>query len=157
MGVAGAGKTTVGTRLAAALGCEYLEGDSLHPRSNVDKMRVGVALTDADRAPWLAAIRERIVEAVRAGRTLVVGCSALKESYRAVLGEGVPITWIHLRGTRDLIRQRLEKRMGHFMEADMLDGQLGTLEEPGDAIPVDVSQPVDEIVAQILRRLEQAP
>ncbi len=157
MGVAGSGKTTVGTQLAAALGCEYLEGDSLHPCSNVEKMRAGAALSDADRAPWLAAIRDRIVLAFHAGRSLVVGCSALKKSYRAALGDGVPITWVHLKGPSELIRARLHRRTSHFLKAGMLDGQISTLEEPDDAVLADISQPVETIVEQVLGELRRTP
>lgn len=150
MGVAGSGKTTIGTMLADALGCRYLEADSLHPTKNVEAMMGGVALTDADRAPWLAAIRARLVEAFDRGETLVAGCSALKESYRTTLSEGLPITWVHLRGSAELIRSRLRERTGHFFPASMLDAQIAALEEPHDAIVVDVALPPRAIVEHVL-------
>ena len=153
MGVAGSGKTTVGTMLADAMHCAFLEGDSLHPAANVEEMSHGIPLTDADRAPWLAAIHARLLEAVTSGRSLVVGCSALKQSYRTVLANGIPITWVYLKGSAALIRSRLQHRTGHYMKADMLASQFEALEEPSDALVVDVSQTPSAIVEQILAEL----
>ena len=99
IGVAGSGKTTVGTMLADAMKCPFLEGDSLHSKENIDKMSHGIPLTDADRAPWLAAIHARILDCFERGQDLVVGCSALKQRYRPVLAKGVPITWVYLKGS----------------------------------------------------------
>jgi gluconokinase len=156
MGVAGSGKTTVGTLLADAVRCPFLEGDSLHSQANIEKMRQGIPLTDADRAPWLSAIHTRILDAFRRGESLVVGCSALKQSYRAVLAEGVPITWVYLKGSAELIQSRLKHRTSHFMKADMLTSQFDALEEPSDALVADVSQPPRAIVEQILAALGAA-
>jgi len=155
MGVAGSGKTTIGTKLAQALGASYLEGDDLHSPANVEKMSQGIPLTDADRAPWLAAIHTRMQDAVARGQGLVVACSALKRSYRAALARGLPVTWIYLRGSVDLIRSRLQHRSSHFMKATMLPSQFGALEEPepSDAIVIDISQPPDAIVEHILSAL----
>ena len=150
MGVAGSGKTTVGTMLAEAMDCPFLDGDSLHPAANVEKMTRGIPLTDADRAPWLAAIHARLLEAFRSGRSLVVGCSALRQSYRAALGEGIAITWVYLKGSEALIRSRLRHRDGHYMKADMLASQFEALEEPSDAIVLDISNPPRELVEQVL-------
>jgi gluconokinase len=157
MGVAGAGKTTIGTLLAERLGCNYLEGDALHPPANIEAMRRGISLSDADRAPWLAAIHARLVVAWEDGRSLVVGCSALKASYRAQLSHGLPITWVYLEGSAELIRSRLRERTGHFFEAELLDSQLATLEEPHGAIAVDVSLPPATIVEQIMVQIGGAP
>src|SRR5437764_10199215 len=110
MGVAGSGKTTIGNMLADAILCPYLEGDSLHPAANVEKMSHGIPLTDADRAPWLEAIHARLVDAFGRGETLVVSCSALKQSYRTVLAEGIQIIWVYLKGAAALIRSRLQHR-----------------------------------------------
>ena len=153
MGVAGSGKTTVGTLLAEALGCPFLDGDSLHPVENITAMREGVPLTDISRGPWLATIRARLVDAAEHGRCLVVACSALKESYRHFLEEGVPITWVYLKGHEDLIRTRLEQRTGHFMAPQMLASQLDVLEEPAGAIVVDVTLPPPDVVDRILSEL----
>lgn len=153
MGVSGSGKTTVGTRLAGALGCAFLEGDSLHPPANVEKMRQGIPLTDADRLPWLAAIHERMRDAHDRGESLVVACSALKQSYRAVLADGLSLTWVYLTGTDDIIQSRLQLRTGHFATAELLPSQLEALEEPSDAIVADVSRTPDAIVDEVLLAL----
>ena len=150
MGVAGSGKTTVGTMLAEAMTCQFLEGDSLHSRENVEKMSQGIPLTDADRAPWLAAIHSRILEVFERGQDLVVACSALKQQYRALLAKDVPVTWVYLKGSPALIRARLEHRPSHFMKADMLASQFDAFEEPSDALVVDVSMPPSAIVEHIL-------
>lgn len=153
MGVAGSGKTTVGTMLADAMHCAFLEGDSLHSAANVEKMSRGIPLTDADRAPWLGAIHARLLDAFTRGECLVVGCSALKQSYRTLLADGIPITWIYLKGSAALIRSRLQHRTEHYMKANMLASQFEALEEPSDALVVDVSQPPAAIVEQILAAL----
>jgi gluconokinase len=150
MGVAGSGKTTVGTKLAAVLHCAFLEGDGLHSQANVEKMSHGIPLTDADRAPWLTAIHKRMCDAFTAGESLVVACSALKRAYRAKLAEGLPVTCVYLKGSADLIRSRLKHRAHHFMKANMLASQFDDLEEPSDAIVVDIAQPPDAIVERIL-------
>jgi gluconokinase len=155
MGVSGSGKTTVGAMLAAAMECPFLEGDSLHSKENVDKMSDGIPLTDADRAPWLAAIHARILEVFRRGLDLVVACSALKRQYRSVLAKDVPITWVYLKGSPALIRARLEHRPGHFMKADMLASQFEALEEPDDALVVDASLPPSAVVERILAQLRR--
>lgn len=154
MGVAGSGKTTIGTMLADSLGCAWLEGDALHSTASIEAMTRGIALTDADRAPWLSAIHDRMVDAFERNRSLVVGCSALRESYRAILSAGLPVTWVYLKGSAELIRSRLLERTGHFMAAGMLDSQFDTLEEPHDAIVVDISLPPTVIVEHILARLD---
>ena len=150
MGVAGSGKTTIGKMLADAIPCPFLEGDSLHARANVEKMSDGIPLTDADRAPWLAAIHARMVDVYNRGHSLVVGCSALKQSYRTVLADGLPLRWVYLKGAPDLIRSRLLHRASHFMKVDMLASQFEALEEPSDALVVDVSESPEAIVERIL-------
>lgn len=153
MGVAGSGKTTIGEMLAASTGCSFLEGDALHSTANIQKMSHGIPLTDADRAPWLAAIHARMLNAYQRGQCLIVGCSALKQSYREVLDEGLSAVWVYLKGEAPLLRARLEHRPGHFMKADMLARQFEALEEPANALVVDVSQPPAGIVAHILAHL----
>ncbi len=153
MGVSGSGKTTVGTMLAAALQCCFLEGDSLHPAANVEKMSHGIPLTDADRAPWLAAIRSHILAAVEHGQCLVVACSALKQQYRDFLSQGTDLTWVYLKGSQELIAERMRERHHHYMKAGMLRSQFADLEEPADALVADISDPPEVILRQLLVKL----
>ena len=153
IGVAGSGKTTVGTMLAGAMKCPFLEGDSLHPQGNIDKMSHGIPLTDSDRGPWLSAIHARMLDYFERGQDLVVGCSALKQEYRRVLAKGIPITWVYLKGSPALIRSRLRHRSTDFMKVDLLASQFDALEEPDDALVVDVSAPPSIIVEHILSQL----
>jgi 6-phosphogluconolactonase len=153
IGVAGSGKSTIGSRLASALGCQFLEGDTLHPPANIEKMSRGIPLDDDDRSPWLSEIHARIVEAYRRGSHLVVACSALKQKYRDTLERGVAITWVYLKGSKDLLQARLQQRTSHFMKAEMLDGQVAALEEPSNVIVIDITAPPDDIVTRIRWRL----
>ncbi len=153
MGVSGAGKTTVGRALAAALGWPFVEGDDYHPASNVDKMRHGIPLTDADRAPWLARLREVIEEVIARGGHTVIACSALRESYRRALqprdAPAGTVRFVLLDVPEAVLRSRLEHRVGHYMPASLLGSQLATLERPADALCVDGTLPPDEIVRRI--------
>jgi len=157
MGVSGAGKTVVGTRLADALGVPFLEGDDLHPADNVRRMAQGIPLTDDDRRGWLAAIAERIAQARQTGTGLVVSCSALKRAYRDVLrGADPDLKFAHLAGDPALIARRMSGRVGHFMPAALLESQLATLEAPAPeerAWTFDLADPPASIVAQIVARL----
>ena len=159
MGVSGSGKTTVGELLAARLGCGFLEGDALHPAANIAKMAAGHPLDDADRAPWLAAIHARLAAAAAAGQSLVVACSALKQSYRDTLAsDGLKLIWVYLKGTRALLYARLAARHGHLFKAAMLDSQLADLEEPTGPsdITVGVADPAETLLAEILTGLKSA-
>lgn len=150
MGVSGSGKTTVGQRLAVKLGAKFLDADDFHPAANVEKMRNGIALTDADRAPWLASLAETLKETP----SFVLACSALKAGYREVLQDAVPdmrVVWLD--GTAELIRQRLGARAGHFMSPTLLESQFATLEIPDDAIRLDIDAPVETLVARIYQQL----
>ena len=153
MGVAGAGKTTVGRALAAALGRAFHDADDFHPPANVERMRAGVPLTDADRAPWLAALRDLVARSIAEGTRAVLACSALREAYRAaLLPAGAPagaLRFVHLDASPALIERRLRGRRGHFMPSTLAASQFATLEEPRDAIRVDAARPVDEIVGQL--------
>jgi gluconokinase len=154
MGVSGTGKTAVGTRLARALGGEFVEGDDYHPPANVEKMRSGVPLDDADRQPWLETLSREIGRWLDAGKTVVLACSALKQRYRDILKAGrAGVRFAHLEGDKDLIRARLAQRRGHYMPASLLDSQFAALEEPADAITVSVEGTPDEIVAEIVKQL----
>jgi gluconokinase len=156
MGVAGTGKSTLGRMLAAKLRSEFLDGDSLHPPANIQKMTSGIPLTDADRAPWLAAIHARIVESFERGRNLIVACSALKQRYRETLAEGVLITWVYLKGSEEVIRARLLQRQHHFFKAQMLARQFADLEEPANAIVVDIAAEPRVAIDQIVTALSPA-
>ncbi|TRY20293.1 gluconokinase [Tessaracoccus rhinocerotis] len=129
MGVSGSGKTTVGELIANDLGGDFVDGDALHPAANIAKMSRGIPLDDDDRGPWLQEVGARLELARAEGRTLVLGCSALKRSYRDVIRAGAPETvFVHLHGSRDLLWERMQVRPGHFMPASLLDSQLATLE-----------------------------
>jgi gluconokinase len=161
MGVAGAGKTAVGERLAGRLGWEFIEGDGLHPPENVAKMQSGHPLTDADRAPWLAAIAHAIDGLLARGACGIVTCSALKREYRRrIIGKRAGLRLVFLDGPRELITRRLGARRGHFMPASLLDSQLAILEPPGpdeNPIIVAIDRPIDEIVDELAAVLRPAP
>jgi gluconokinase len=150
MGVAGSGKTTLGQMLATQLGWEFADADEFHPAANIAKMSAGNALDDTDRAPWLAAIRSWIDRHLANGTNGIVTCSALKERYRKLLGTSRPgVRLVYLHGPRAILAARLAGRTGHFMKAKMLEGQLAEMEEPVDALSVDVSPAPEAIVATI--------
>lgn len=152
MGVAGVGKTTVGRALALRLGWAFYDADDFHPKENIEKMNKGVPLTDADRAPWLAALAGLISGL---DKPAVIACSALRKSYRDTLaGSGRDVRFVYLRGERDLIRRRLEGRKGHFAGPGLLDSQLEALEEPDDALRVDIGPEPESIADEIIRKLE---
>lgn len=149
MGVTGAGKSTVGERLAAELGWAFHEGDDYHPPENKRKMSAGMPLTDADRWPWLRALRAVIEEALARGAGAVVTCSALRAAYRDVLAGGLDgVRFVLLHGPQELIAERLEDRRGHFMNPALLDSQFATLELPDDALTVDIARsPAEQVRA----------
>jgi gluconokinase len=155
MGVSGSGKTTVGKALAAKLGWASVEGDDYHPPSNVEKLRAGTPLTDEDRRPWLAALRERVDRAIAAGEDMVLACSALKHSYQDYLERDDParIHYFYLHGSEELIRDRLAGRKGHFMNPGLLHSQFETLEPPTDAVRVEVVGSPEEVADEVRRKL----
>jgi carbohydrate kinase (thermoresistant glucokinase family) len=159
MGVSGSGKTTVAVLLSAALGCQFQEGDDLHPPENVEKMHAGTPLTDADRLPWLRKIAEEIDGWRARGESGVLTCSALKRSYRdIIIGDRAGVTLIYLKGSHDLIHRRMAARRAHFMPVAMLDSQFATLQEPRPdehPITVDVGGSPIEIVTEIVHQLEE--
>lgn len=154
MGVTGSGKTTVGQRLAEALGWRFHDADDFHPAANKAKMHAGTPLTDQDRWPWLQALRGVIEQALADQAGAVVTCSALKRAYRDVLAGGLSnVHYVHLTGDPDVLAARLASRRGHFMNPALLDSQIATLEAPADAIDVDVALTPDQQVAEIRRAL----
>lgn len=161
MGVSSTGKSLVGGRLAESLGAQFVEGDELHPQSNIDKMAEGTPLTDEDRWPWLEAIAERTQEVAAGGDSTVVTCSALKRAYRDVLRSATDdIFFVHLHGTFNLLAQRMREREGHFMPPALLQSQFETLEpleEDEQGALVDVSPPPDVVVASALAALAGDP
>lgn len=151
IGVSGSGKSSVGRALAAQLGWSFYDADDFHPSENLIKMKSGVPLNDLDRAPWLASLHELISFSLRTGQPGVLACSALKESYRQRLLEGSnSVQVIYLKGDYSLIWSRMSARSDHFMKPQMLQSQFETLEEPANALVMDVSLPVDVIVRKIL-------
>jgi gluconokinase len=153
MGVSGSGKTTVGSLLASDLGWCFADADDYHSAENVEKMRMGIPLTDADRGPWLERLRARIVEWLKSGSNGVLACSALRQVYRDRLRVNKRVHFVFLRGARNLLSTRLLQRHDHYMKQSMLDSQLTTLEEPVDAVTVDAGLAPEKIVQQIRESL----
>ncbi|MEP7207659.1 MAG: gluconokinase [Casimicrobiaceae bacterium] len=156
MGVSGSGKTTVGRVVASKLGWRFLEGDSFHPAANVAKMAAGTPLTDADRWPWLDAIRAELEITTGRGEHVVLACSALKEAYRQRLAPTGNVRFVYLKGDQETIAARLAQRKGHYMPPSLLASQFATLEEPQDALVVDVKLPLDAQVATVCHVLDAA-
>ena len=159
MGVAGSGKTTIAKLLAKALDCPFLEGDSLHSPANIEKIRHGVPLDDADRLPWLKAIAAAIDAWQKQGQCGVVTCSALKRRYRDILIENRKgIRLVYLRGSHALIGARIAARQGHFAPAALLESQFAALEEPASGenpLTVDVADEPGKITQRILAALKK--
>lgn len=156
MGVSGCGKSTIGEMLAARLGCGFADADGFHSAANKAKMHQGIALTDEDRWPWLRAIRAAVEEKRAAGLTHVFACSALKQVYRDILRDGdSDIIFLYLKGSFEVLRERLKTRKGHFFDPALLQSQLDTLEEPAadEAIVADILLSPEAIVAQIMAHL----
>lgn len=159
MGVSGCGKSLIGASLARQLGAVFEDADDFHPPSNKAKMSRGIPLTDEDRWPWYRILRDRILEMRNTGNSYVLACSALKESHRERLrgGDGAEdFRFVHLKGSRRLIGERIAARKDHFMPPALLDSQFAALEEPRDALVVDVAGDPGEMVAQIIRALKSA-
>jgi gluconokinase len=149
MGVSGAGKTTVGQLLAAELGWDFADADDYHSTINIEKMREGIPLTDADRAPWLETLREMLAGAIKAGKSIVLACSALKRSYRDFLRVQPDARFVYLKVPPPVLQERLHARRGHYMTEQMLASQLATLEEPESALVIDATPSPAEVVKNI--------
>ncbi len=153
MGVSGSGKTTIGEMLSTQLNWPFVDGDNLHSAANVAKMAAGIPLTDDDRAPWLQSIHD-VMEGWRMQhKSGIIASSALKEKYRQILLTSPDIKLVYLRGSCDLIYSRMKHRPGHYMKPEMLQSQFAALEEPTDAIVVDIAAPAEEIVASVRQKL----
>jgi gluconokinase len=153
MGTTGAGKTTVGKLIAHRLRWTFLDADDFHPPANIEKMKHGIPLTDADRAPWLANINSRLLQLSEEGRNAVLACSALKQTYRDTLSAGLDFRTVYLRGTYEEMRKHILARRGHFAGESILAGQFADLEEPTDALTLDVAGTPDEIAKQAIEKL----
>ncbi|MTJ54161.1 gluconokinase [Anabaena sp. UHCC 0253] len=153
MGVSGSGKTTIGKHLAASLNWEFHDGDSFHLPTNIEKMRRGIPLNDADRMPWLQYLHAHIQVWLQENKNVVLACSALKASYRQILLCDSRCVLVYVQGSFDVIQERLRKRQNHFMSEKLLKSQFNDLEEPDNAIYVDISQPIGVIVDQIRQTL----
>lgn len=156
MGTTGSGKSTVGEMLAQRLGWVFLEADNFHSAANKEKMHLGIPLSDADRAPWLEAIHSELLRQKELGHNVVLACSALKQEYRDELRAKLEMQVVYLKGSEAVLRSHIEGRHGHFAGESLLPSQLATLEEPTDALVVDVSRTPEEIVDEVCARLHLA-
>ncbi len=153
MGVAGVGKTTVGNLLASQLGWKFADADAYHSPENIKKMASGTPLTDADREPWLRALRHAIQSWIATHQNVVLACSALKESYREYLAVDSAVRFVYLSGSFPLIEERIRQRAGHYMRGELLESQFETLQEPVGIPKVDVSASPTDIVREIRSKL----
>lgn len=154
MGVSGCGKTSVGKSLAEYLGWDFYDADDFHPPENVSKMANGIPLDDSDRAPWLASLNDLISSSLKTNRPGVLACSALKESYRQqLMGGNDDVQLVYLKGSYDLIWSRMIARKDHYMKPHMLQSQFDALEEPSNAITVDISPSMAEILQVVIKQM----
>jgi gluconokinase len=155
MGVSGCGKTSVGKALASNLAWGFYDADDFHPPANISKMAKGIPLNDIDRAPWLAMLHDLISSNLKHNEPGVLACSGLKERYRKQLMDGNDgVQLIYLKGSYDLIWSRMAVRKEHYMQPEMLQSQFDTLEEPVNALTIDISSPVDEILSKVLEQMK---
>lgn len=160
MGVSGSGKSVVARRMAAALDIPYIDGDFLHPRSNVDKMAAGHSLNDSDREPWLEALNTAGYSMLRTNPASLIICSALKKRYRDILRKGNPgVRFLFLDGSVEVIEPRLKQRKGHYFRSAMLASQFDTLERPqadeSDIITIDIDKPLDDVITDCLTKIKK--
>ena len=151
MGVSGCGKSTIGAKLAEELGWAFFDADDFHPAENREKMAQGIPLTDADRAGWLAALQHLLSTQIEKKSPCVLACSALKQRYRDTLAVNETVRFVYLRGSFDQIETRMKRRKDHYMPVELLKSQFEALEEPQDAVIVDISHTPEEII-QIIRK-----
>jgi gluconokinase len=156
MGVAGSGKTAVGMQVAQKLDWIFLDADNFHPPANIEKMKHGIPLNDQDRAPWLQRLHDELQNQIAERHSVILACSALKESYRKVLHDVVsPPTFVYLDVDLETIRDRLQHRTEHFFPKELMESQFAALEKPKDAIIVDARKPLEEVVSQVIQGLER--
>jgi gluconokinase len=153
MGVSGVGKTTIGRVLAADLGWPFLDADDFHPAANVEKMRRSLPLDDADREPWLEALRGAIRDRLARGESAVLACSALKESYRGLLRVDPSVRFVHLKVDPEVLQRRLAQRREHFFAPELLASQLEALEDPKDALGIDAADAPETVARRIAHAL----
>ncbi|MBV8780915.1 MAG: gluconokinase [Phycisphaerae bacterium] len=157
MGVSGCGKTSVASMLASRMESIYLDADDFHPPANRAKMSAAIPLTDEDRWPWLDALNHELQSQAKCGHTVFLSCSALRQVYRDRLAVGLPqLRFIYLKGSKELILERMRKREDHFMPPALLDSQFATLEEPTDAIIVPITEPLPKVVDIALEQIGRA-
>ncbi len=159
MGVTSSGKSTIAAELVRLTGWSYAEGDDYHSAANKAKMHSGMPLTDEDRVPWLASLHDVIASWVRNGQNGIMTCSALKQAYRDVLTKDIPegaCRFVLLEVPVAILKQRIESRSGHFMNPDLLQSQLDTLELPQSALRVDATGPPQVVAQNILNKLAPA-
>lgn len=154
MGVSGAGKSLVGSMLADELGWPFFDADEYHPASNIEKMKKGAPLSESDRVPWLRELALLVEELDRSSRSAVIACSALRQTYREIIaGKTGDVRFVYLKGEFEAIQQRVRERQGHFMHPDLLESQFDILEEPEDAVIVDIEQLPDRTVSRVRQAL----
>jgi len=153
MGVTGVGKTTIGTALANHLGYKFEDADTYHSAGNIEKMSHGIPLTDADRLPWLESMHAMLERHAAQAESVVLACSALRQSYRDILGRNLIVTWVYLKASPEAILERIEHRHGHFAKEDLLKSQFDTLEEPRDVVVVNADPPVDVVVEEAIEKV----
>lgn len=155
MGPMGCGKTTIGKMLTEKLGWPFYDGDDFHPEENVEKMRAGIALTDEDRRVWLEKLRDNIERWLKEKQNTVLACSALKQAYRDILGaDQKRVKTVYLKGSYELLRQRIGERQHPYMDKNLLKSQLDALEEPKEGLCVDISATPEMIVRTIMKSLK---
>jgi len=158
MGVAASGKTAVGKRVAQKFNWIFLDADDFHPPANIEKMKHGIPLNDQDRAPWLQRLHDELQHQLAEGHSVILACSALKESYRSVLrDEAIPPKFVYLDVDPETIRDRLQHRTAHFFPKELMESQFATLEKPKDAIIIDARKPLAEVVDLVIHALTEPP
>ena len=156
MGVAGSGKTAVGMRVAEKLNWLFLDADNFHPAANIEKMSHGIPLTDEDRVPWLERLRDELRRQIASGHSVILACSALRESYRRILREEpLPPQFVYLDVDAETIRERLSHRSAHFFPKELMNSQFAALEKPKDAIVVDARKPIESVVEAVVHAIAQ--